>query len=57
MLSKILSKKSVASAAKVHSQARGFSAGETVRITKLHKYHQERLGGKMVPFAGYEMPV
>lgn len=35
---------------------RAFS-GETVRVTALNKYHQERLGGKMVPFAGYEMPV
>ena len=36
--------------------SRAFS-GETVRITALHKYHEERLAGKMVPFAVYEMPV
>ena len=27
------------------------------RVTALHKYHSERLGGKMVEFAGYDMPV
>ncbi len=31
-------------------------AGETLRKTVLHGLH-ERLGAKMVPFAGYEMPV
>jgi len=25
--------------------------------TALNNYHQSALGGKMVPFAGYEMPV
>jgi aminomethyltransferase len=28
-----------------------------VKITALNKYHKEKLGGKMVEFAGYEMPV
>jgi len=28
-----------------------------MRVTALHEYHRERLGGKMVPFAGYDMPV
>jgi aminomethyltransferase len=28
-----------------------------VRKTALHKYHSEALGGKLVEFAGYEMPV
>ena len=53
MLSKLLSKKAIATAKPL---ARAFS-GETTRITALNKYHSERLGGKMVPFAGYEMPV
>ena len=35
--------------------ARAFSSAP--RITKLHAYHKEKLGGKMVDFAGYEMPV
>jgi len=35
---------------------RGFSSA-TTRVTALHKYHSERLGGKMVEFAGYDMPV
>lgn len=35
---------------------RGFASG-TSRVTKLHSYHKERLGGKMVEFAGYDMPV
>ena len=28
-----------------------------MKITALNKYHKEKLGGKMVEFAGYEMPV
>jgi aminomethyltransferase len=28
-----------------------------VKITALNKYHKDKLGGKMVEFAGYEMPV
>lgn len=27
------------------------------KVTALNKYHSEKLGGKMVEFAGYEMPV
>ena len=27
------------------------------KTTALHKYHSEALGGKLVEFAGYEMPV
>lgn len=37
-----------------NSAARNFS---TSRITALHKYHSDKLGGKMVEFAGYDMPV
>ena len=40
------------------SQKIGCSFGATQpRITKLHAYHKEALGGKMVDFAGYDMPV
>ena len=35
---------------------RGFASG-TAKVTKLNAYHKERLGGKMVAFAGYDMPV
>jgi aminomethyltransferase len=35
---------------------RGFASASS-RVTALHKYHSERLGGKMVEFAGYDMPV
>ena len=37
------------------SLARAF--GSQAKITKLHSYHKEKLGGKMVEFAGYNMPV
>ena len=40
---------------KLFTQARLFST--SVKKTALHEYHIERLGGKMVNFAGYEMPV
>jgi aminomethyltransferase len=33
------------------------SFGAVGKITALNKYHSEKLGGKMVEFAGYEMPV
>ena len=37
---------------------RSFAApSANIRVTALHKYHSERLGGKMVEFAGYDMPV
>jgi len=52
MLSKILRR----SNATLPNFSRQFST-EEFRITKLHKYHSERLEGKMVGFAGYEMPV
>ena len=28
-----------------------------MKKTALHLYHQQKLGGKMVEFAGYDMPV
>eukprot|EP00629_Pelagomonadales_sp_RCC1024_P011815 CAMPEP_0119272718 /NCGR_PEP_ID=MMETSP1329-20130426/8973_1 /TAXON_ID=114041 /ORGANISM="Genus nov. species nov., Strain RCC1024" /LENGTH=401 /DNA_ID=CAMNT_0007272815 /DNA_START=76 /DNA_END=1281 /DNA_ORIENTATION=- len=38
------------------SGRRGFASGETLLKTKLYDMHLEK-GGKMVPFAGYELPV
>ena len=41
---------------KYQKSLRKFSS-ETLRVTALHNYHRERLNGKMVGFAGYDMPV
>ena len=58
MLSKMLGRSMISqfkNASTILPRAAGFSSD--LRITALHKYHSEKLGGKLVPFAGYEMPV
>lgn len=36
---------------------RQFSTGATLKTTHLHAFHRDHLKAKMVPFAGYDMPV
>jgi hypothetical protein len=45
-----------ASAATTNTARRSIASSENLRKTSLHQWHLD-LGGDMVPFAGYELPV